>query len=324
MTSRICTACDTEKPVNRYLYESARYRHATDVCLDCLNAMDRAKEKPPVPGCPRCKRPLAQFHDSWCPIGNGEALPPEAEDEKPAPLVVRYVSPTMTADEVRPDRTRSGPVSLADIPTAELQERGRRGAASRMRNQAEHKEAAPVTTATKTYPLSVLDDLVEPKATPNETAVCTVCGPQPRIAFATKLNGDPWAVCKACRSAQASEISAKRKGIRRNKPIPQEVADVAYAPMTQAPDPEDMIPTKPVARFLPEPAVIDQAAPALAPAEPFEEIEQLPPIEDEIARAEQQLDDLRRIRDLMGDSVDDLTRLHRLVGEAIARKQVTA
>jgi hypothetical protein len=159
----------------------------------------------------------------------------------------------------------------------------------------------------------------------NETAVCTVCGPQPRISFATKLNGDPWAVCKVCRSAQAKEMAAKRTGIRGVRTaIPQEVADVAYAAMTQAPDPEDMIPTKPVARFLPEPAVIDQAAPAPASTEPSGNPGQLPPIEDEIARAEQQLRDLMDVRKIMEDDLPALLRWQRLVGEAIARKQVTA
>lgn len=258
----------------------ARLAPATDRLEGYTQSKPRISTLGQVPGCPRCKRPLTQFHDPWCPIGKGEDIQPEAEGEKPAPLVVRYVSPTMTADEVRPDRR----LNVLNMPTPK-----------------QRKEAATV-----------------PVTTLNQTAVCSVCGPAPLENFLLCKDGGPRAICRPCNAAQAATARAKR-----NPPtIPQEVADVAYAAMVT--DPEGMIPTKPVSRFLPEPAVIDPASPAPMPSEPSGNPGQLPPIEDEIARAEAQLADLRDIRKIMEDDLPALIRWRRLVDEAITRKQVTA
>jgi hypothetical protein len=313
----------------------ARMTAAPDRLEGYTQSKLRISTLPPIPCCDHCRRPSSNPHAPECPnsdgappvgwMATGGSLAEWAEEQKrrraeppvPSPVYEPEPEPCLNCAECGSELPYGRPKFCTHACS--------RAAFARIRREKRREETAPVTTATKTYPLSVLDDLVEPEAaTAEETAVCTVCGTQPRIAFATKLNGDPWAVCKVCRSAQAKEMAAKRTGIRRNKPIPQEVADVAYAPMTQAPDPEDMIPTKPVARFLPEPAVIDQAAQAPASTEPSGNPGQLPPIEDEIARAEQQLRDLMDVRKIMEDDLPALLRWQRLVGEAIARKRVTA
>lgn len=264
-------------------------RSAPDALEGYTQSKPRISTLGQVPGCPRCKRPLTQFHDPWCPIGNGEALPPEAEDEKPAPLVVRYGQPTMAAEDVRPDRR----LNVLNMPTPK-----------------QRKEPAPVPVI----------EVVPTQET--DVAICKVCGPASRDRFSTRKDGSPYAMCKLCKAKAMKAHRYDGNGVA--PPIPQAVADVTDM-VEQAPDPEDMIPTKPVARFLPEPAVIDQAAPAPMPAEPFEKFEQLPPpIEDEIARAEQQLADLRDVAKIMEDDLPALIRWRRLVDEAIARKQVTA
>lgn len=306
----------------------------------------RAAKLPPVPGCPRCKRPLTQEHANWCPIGNGEALPPEAEHEKPAPMVVRYGRPTATVE----DRPVARPATLAAIPPAELKERGRRGAASRMRNITERKEP---TVATATL-AEVAQDLgmPAPSTALDEVAICKSCGPKPRENFSTKLDGSPYALCKLCKAAAMKANRYDGKGV--GTAIPQEVADKAYAAMTEpAETPIDTLAVAEDQResvFVPHPEsasslaaevregaqfptpvdddqveapVIVAGAPVITPEAPV--ISQPAPIEHDIEQLEARLDDLRRIRDLMAQDEGDLTRLYRLVGEAIARKQaVTA
>ena len=305
----------------------ARLAPAPDKLEGYTQSKPRISTLPPIPCCDHCRRPSSNPHHPECPnsdgappvgwMATGGTLAEWVEEQKrrraepPVPSPVYGPEPEPDEDEELDDDGQPT-IACAECGQPMTKRNGRKYCGTRCNRNAANRAirnargSNPMTTAT---------------LAPG-TALCKTCGPAPLDNFLIRIDGTPRAVCRPCTSAASAAAYAKRRPSA--EPIPQEVADVAYAPMTQAPDPEDMIPTKPVARFLPEPAVIDQAAPALAPAEPFEEIEQLPPIEDEIARAEQQLDDLRRIRDLMGDSVDDLTRLHRLVGEAIARKQVTA
>lgn len=302
----------------------ARLAPAPDKLEGYTQSKPRMAKLPPVPACDHCRRPSSQPHASECP--NSDGAPPvgwmatggtlaewveqqkrrRAEPPIPSPVY----GPEPDEDDELDDDARPT-VACAECGQSMTKRNGRKYCGTRCNRNAanrrirEARGSDPMTTAT---------------LAPG-TALCKACGPAPLSNFLTRLDGTPRAMCRPCNAAMAATARSKR-----NPPaIHQEVAEVAYAAMTQAPDPEDMIPTKPVARFLPEPAVIDLAAPAPASAEPFEEIEQLPPIEDEIARAEQQLADLRDIRKIMEDDLPALLRWQRLVGEAIARKQeVTA
>jgi hypothetical protein len=293
----------------------ARLTAAPDKLEGYTQSKPRISTLPPIPCCDHCRRPSSNPHAPECPnsdgappvgwMATGGTLAEWVEEQKRRRAEPPVPSPVY-GQEPEPDEDDRPTISCAECGQEMPNERGRKYCSPRcVRNNAnrrmrEARGSDPMTTATLAPGI----------------ALCKTCGPAPLANFLTRLDGTPRAICRPCNAAQAATARSKRP----TPPIPQAVADGAYAAMTQAPDPEDMIPTKPVARFLPEPAVIDQAAPAPMPAEPFENLEQLPPIEDEIARAEQQLADLRDIRKLMEEDLPALLRWQRLVGEAITRK----
>lgn len=241
----------------------------------------RPAKLPPVPACERCKRPSSQPHQHWCPTVTGEAVPEAPTSEPPPPLVVRYTTPTLAAEDWQPDRR----MNVLNMPTP--------------KNRKEKR--MPTALPTKTYPLSVLDALADPPAAPTQNApreaaqsLCQKCGPQSRSLFSDRKDGTAYSICRTCK---AETMRAHRYDAKGTTPaIPQDVAEVAYAAMT-------------------EPPVIEQhQVDAVAGRLPD-------PIDDDIAKLEARLGDLHEVRSLMACDLPGLLRKRQLLEEAIIRKQ---
>lgn len=255
-----------------------------------------------VAGCPICKRRPQDGHDSYCsPERRANAEAERLAIDPPPPMVTSRAN-------VKPSTPAAGPEILN-------------------LNHLTPKGDTPMSTALAEAAASL--GLPKPSPVTVAKANCKVCGPQELEHFARKLDGTPHAICRPCRGDML-----RRGGKATPEPIPQAVAERAYAAMTEPPPlitgPEDLTPVLPEVITYTEQ---DQAAAAealagavvvdvpVAPPEPVAVRVEVPAdIDSDIAACERRLADLQKVRELMASTPDDLQRLHRLVTEAMARK----
>jgi hypothetical protein len=256
---------------------------------------------PEVPACPICQRRPQDGHDSYCTQerrANAEAE--RLAIDPPAPMVVRRTDPTMDPEDVKIDRR----FSVHNMPTP---------------NQRKERPMPTATLERVTADLGLPAPSVEPIANaPREAAqsLCQKCGPQDRYKFSDRKDGTAYAICRPCKAEAMRAHRVQRTSVT---PFPaailQEVAETAYAAMTEPP----VIDRAEPATMAAETIIVDEPP---APPEPVTvRVEAPAPIDHGIDPLEQRLRDLRDIRTLMGDTLTGLLRWQRLVGEAITRKQ---